>query len=218
MLTAPYSLEMLQNHNIVMKNPSMKRYVWHIYTNFPFPAHVYLLCALRYRTSDEFADRAWEQLSISAETRMKHNERHVFAKKQDSYIHLAFGNLTVKAWEAREAAFQSVAQPAPVTPHFVSQYRKQLAEKRSRSRSATNDPSPTAQPEKILGGQFTSQFPMLDPNSLAMGPAFDQSMLPGMFPTDSTSTGWEFWNDMIQGGDSMQGIDAIPPPYNYYQN
>jgi hypothetical protein len=72
--------------------------------------------------------------------------------------------------------------------------------------------------DQPFGGHLASQFPMLDPNSFGIGQGINQSMLPGMYPTDLPPTGWEFWNDMIQAGDSMQGIDAIPPPYNYYQN
>ena len=205
---------MLENHNAVMKNPSLGRYIWHIYTNFPFPAHVYLLCALRYRTNDEFADRAWQQLSESAETRMKHDDGHFFAKKKDSFIHYALGNMVVKAWEAR----QNASPEALPLPRFVIQYRKQLAEKKAKSQPSTTDACLMGQTDQALVSQFASQFPMMGPNSMGMEQGFNQSMLPGMFPTDLPPTGWEFLDNMIQSGDSMQGIDAIPPPYNYYQN
>lgn len=207
---------MLENHNAVTNNPSVQRYLWQIYTNFPFPAHVYLLCALRYRTSDELSDRAWQLLSESAETRMKHDDTQFFAKKKQSLVHLALGNMTIKAWEAREAAFQALPQ-APSVPRFVSLYRKQLAEKKSRRQPETNDspPSQFASMDQPFGSQTASQFSMLDPTSLGMGQAFDQSML---LPTDLPPTDWQFWTDMMQAGDSIQGIDAIPLPYNYYQN
>jgi hypothetical protein len=219
--SAQTRLRMLENHNAVMKNPSVQRFVWHIYTNFPAPAHVYLLCALRCRTNDEFADRAWQQLSESAETRMKHDDTHFFdthffAKKKHSLIHFALGNMTVKAWEAREAASQNFSQSPPV-PRFVSQYRKQLAEKKKAKSLQSDDTSPSVSVDQPFGGQISSQFPMLDPNSLGMGQAFDQSMLP-LYPIDLPPTGWEFWNDMMQAGDSMQRVDAIPPPYNYFRN
>ena len=86
---------MLENHNTVMESPFVQKYIWHIYTHFPFPAHVYLLASLRYRTSDESADRAWAELSRSAEHRMKHDNVTFFAKENISYIDFAFGNLTV---------------------------------------------------------------------------------------------------------------------------
>lgn len=202
---------MLETHNSVMRNTSLRRYIWHIFTNFPFPAHVYLLLALRYRTNDDYVDRAWQQLSESAEIRMMHDETHFFAKKKDSYIHYALGNMTIKAWEARQNAFP---QALPI-PRFVSHYRKQLAEKKAKSRSTITDASPIGKTDQAFSGQFSSQFPMLDPNSFVVGQAFDQSMLSGMHPTELPPTGWEFW---LQAGDSMPGIDAIPPPYNYYQN
>jgi hypothetical protein len=90
---------MLENHNTVMESPLVHRYIWHIYTHFPFPAHVYLLTSLGYRTSDESADRAWAELSRSAECRMKRDGVHFFAKDKDSFIDFALGKLTLKAWE-----------------------------------------------------------------------------------------------------------------------
>jgi hypothetical protein len=214
LILLPNRLGMLENHNSVMKNQTLRRYRWHVYTNFPFPAHAYLLGALRYRTNDELADRAWEQLTESAEARMKNDDAVFFGKKKNSYIHLALGNMVVKAWEARQ---NSSPQALPV-PRFVSQYRKLLAEKKAERQQTTTVPSPMGQTDQAFGGQFGSQFPMPDPNSFSMGTGFDQSMLPGMCPTDIPPMGWEFWGNMMQAGDSMQGIDAIPPPYNFYQN
>ena len=145
---------------------------------------------------------------------MKHDDGHFFAKKKDSFIHYALGNMVVKAWEAR----QNASPEALPLPRFVIQYRKQLAEKKAKSQPSTTDASPMGQTDQALGGQIVSQFPTIAPNSMGMEQGFNQSMLPGMFPTDLPPTGWEFLDNMIQSGDSMQGIDAIPPPYNYYQN
>ena len=230
------SLTMLETHNAGMRNPAIKRFVWHIYTNFPFPAHVYLLCALRYRTNDDFAERAWEQLAESAEQRLMNDDFKTRNKKKLSFIHMALAKMTIKAWNAREAAFQNSSQALPA-PRFVSVYRKQLAEAKSGkdpwldpTDPATNDSSPSPWDSQPLEAQMAPQFPMLDPNTPGMGQAFDQPILPlGTMPWSiesrmllhpnphSLRAGWDFWNTLMQGGDTMQGIDAIPPPYNYFQ-
>ena len=189
----------------------MRRYVWYIYTNFPFPAHVYLLCSLRYRANDEFAERAWQQLSESAEASIKEDGQHPLSpKRKESFLYYAFGNMVVKAWKARESALQNSPHTLPI-PHFVSEYRKQLADKRSKSRLATIETSPNLQTDQGLGN-LTTQFPAFDSNSLDISQEFDQSMLPGMFSTDLSPTSWDFWNDVTQGGDLMQGMDVTAPP------
>jgi hypothetical protein len=219
---------MLETHNAVMRNPSARRFFWIIYHNFPLPAHVYLLCALRYRTNDEFAEKAWQQLSESAETRMKTDDSHFFAKKKDSMIHLAFGNMTVKAWDAREAALRDSPQAPPV-PRFVTRYRKLLAQKKSQKEPATNESSPSDLLDQQFGDQMTFQFPMLDPNAFSVGQGYDQSITLGSSSIESgllqypnfpqwPPTAWALWNDLIQSRESVQAVDTIPPSYNFFQN
>ena len=196
-----------------MNNPSLRGYVWHKYANYPLPAHIYLLCALRHRTSDEFSERAWQQLSESAERHMKNDGLNPrFAKANDNFIHYALGNLIVKAWEARESAFRNSSHDLP-TPPFISEYRKQLAEKKSRTQLVLNEKSTLLQTNQGVGN-IAAQFPILDTDSIGIGQELDQSMLHGIFPSNSSPTSWDFWNDMLQGGDSMQGVDMIQPLYN----
>lgn len=207
---------MLEVHNDAMKNPSVHRYNWYIYTNFPFPAHLYLLCALRYRTRGELSERAWQLLSESAEARAKHNENHLLANKKDKFMNNAVANMAVKAWEAREIALQNLPRTRQM-PHFVSEYQKQLAENNCKGSSMTNEPVSNTQTDLSVGN-FEAQFPILSPNSVTVGRDFDQSMLPGMLPTDIPPPNWDFWNDILQGGDSVQWGDPISPQYNYHQN
>ena len=226
---ASNSLTMLQNHNAGMRNPAIQRFRWYIYTDVPFPAHVYLLCALRYRTNDEFAEKAWEQLAESAETHLVNDEFKTYNKKKLAAIHIALAKMTLKAWDAREAAFQNSSLALSV-PRFVSVYRKRLAEVRLGKEPATNDSSPFSYDDQPIGDLMPPQLPMLDPSTTVMGQTFDQLMPLGTRPwsiesqlhlhpqADLVRTRWDFWHDIMQGRDSMQGIDGIPPPYNYLQN
>ena len=61
------SLQCLEIHDKMMAIPSLDRFMWHVLTNFPFPAQIYLLWTLRWRTSDALAERAWELLEMRFE-------------------------------------------------------------------------------------------------------------------------------------------------------
>jgi hypothetical protein len=222
---------MVEYHNALMKNPSVRRMKWFLYAHFPFPSHLYLLCALRDRTSDEFADKAWHEIEETAELRKKESaDAAFFAKWKNNFIHLALGNMTIKAWEAREAAHQNSSQALPV-PRFISEYRNMLAEKKAQ-KSETSGSSPSTLVDQPFEGQMVSQYSMLDSSAPGIDQAPGQSMPPGTdpwsiesrlfqypnLPTTLPPTGWEFWNDTVQAADQMQGIYTIPPPYNYFPN
>ena len=222
---------MVEYHNAAMKDPSVQRLRWFLYAHFPFPSHLYLLGALRDRTSDEFADKAWHELWVTSEIRKNESDTPFFAKMKNSFIHLALANITIKAWEAREAAHQNSPQALPV-PLFISEYRNMLAEKKSRKQSETSGSSPSTLIDQPFEAQIASQYSMLESSVPRMGQASGQSRLPEIDPwsmesrffpypnppTDFQPPGWEFWNDTVQAADQMQGIYAIPPSYNYYQN
>lgn len=142
---------MLELYNKAMKTTSLQRYMWHIYTNLPLPAHVYLLCALRFRTTGEFVERAWQQLSESVEIPLKYNDMYCF-KKWDGFLYYAIANMTVKAWEARETAIRNLGRDLP-TPYFVSEYQRQLATKKSRDWPTTTDELLSSmQTQRAFGG------------------------------------------------------------------
>lgn len=204
--SAQIRLDMIERHNAMMQNPSVQRFIWHIYPNFPGVAHVYLFYELQNRTSDELADRAWHELSISAESRMKYNEKHFFdshffAKKKDSLFHYSVGNIAIKAWEARETAFENCSQAPPPVPRFVSFFRKQIAEKRIAKSLRLDDSSTLVSVSQLFGRPLSSPYQVLDLNPPTMGQGFDQSVL--MYPSDISPTGWEFWNGIIEAGDLM---------------
>jgi hypothetical protein len=209
------SLSMLENHNSMIGNLALKRFMWHIFTHFPFPAHVYLLCVLRYRTTDELADRAWQVFAESFDQRINHD----FVKRNDSALHLALANLTVKAWEAREAALQ-LFQPAVPPPRFISHLRQKLASKKSQTATPAAE-SATGGPADVgFGDQIIDSSQWFNQNSTALNSTqtFDQSLMPGLTSADSSSVGmeWGFWNDLMQGAGVPQTFD-VAMPNQFYQ-
>jgi len=176
---------------------SLSRFFWHIYTNFPFPAHVYLICALRYRTTGELADRAWKQLEASFDRRSK-SEMVKRRGNQASSLHMAMANLTVKSWEARESAHREL-QPKTPTPRFIQQFREKLASRKSSNCTPQSDASPPEIGTQV-GNQFEDAYQWLNHQQPPFETqSFDQSNI--LMP-DSSTMDWSFWN----------GIGQVPLP------
>jgi hypothetical protein len=186
------SLTMLENHHQMMCAKNLVRFLWHIYTNFPFPAHVYILCALRYRTTGGLADRAWQQMSDNFDRRYKSDMKG--RVKRGSQLQMALANLTLKAWDAREAALQ-VFQPCTPTPKFILGMREELASRKSPG-STTQSDTPQAPLGDAFGTQLEDAYQWLNQQPLS-AQGFDQSGMPVPMP-DSSSMDWSFWNGYLQ--------------------
>ena len=227
-------LQMLEYYNTLIRSPSVQQFTWYMLQNYPFPAHIYLAWLLRDRPNDELADHAWHQLSESAEARMKFDIQPFFIKKRHKtiLIQLALANLTVKAWEAREATFQSAQKPPPVVPRFISAYRNTILENQSQKETATANSTPYNFDDQSLERQIASLFPVLDPNTFGMIQGYGQSMIPGTnpstmessvfhnpaLPTALPSMGWGFWNETMPSEVLMDGVDTTLPYYNNHQD
>jgi hypothetical protein len=199
-------ISQIEMFNIVMSNLQARRYIWHIHTNFPFPAHLYLTCALRHRTTGELADRAWAALAESDEHRTKDEHASTLhrLKMRDSSLHYALANLAVKAWEAREAAFP---QPIP-TPPYISGLRHLIANRKGRSPVSNSDNS-TPQSRQMEGSFPEPPGDWFDPNPFGGDQAFNQPFV----PMDASSNDWTFWGGVMQGNQQMQmqGFNGMFP-------
>ncbi|KAH8812480.1 fungal-specific transcription factor domain-containing protein [Xylogone sp. PMI_703] len=186
------SLRMIEIQNLMIQNSSVHRYAWHICGNYPFLAHIYLLYALRRHTNDAFAQRAWQQLSECAETRITYVDKYFTGKKTDSFMKYAIANLTVKAWEARESAFQNAPHPLNV-PNFVVECQQLCIREKIKRETPT-----TSSTNETVNGQ-AAEFPSFIAGSSSTGQEFSQQIFSGIFPNDLGADGWEFWNDIVGG-------------------
>jgi hypothetical protein len=162
-------------------------------TNFPFPAHLYTICALRERTTGELVERAWQAMAEGADYR----DKHASHKHKDSVLFYAIGNLTVKAWEAHVAALQ---QPVP-TPRFISQLRQKLLLRKKAQNSKQNDSAPLIEKpvdiDMLPPDQFSGQYGWFDPNATMINQSYSQQPI---FPSmDSSVSDWNLWNGMMEG-------------------
>jgi len=193
------SLQCLENHNAMLDAPNLARFLWFILTNFPFPAHVYLLCSLRYRTNDELADRAWNAFQQRFDRQsVKFHNRIFWKKQQESAIHLALANLTMKAWESREKAL-AVTHPGTPTPEFITQIRQTLASKRpskSAGSSIVTETTPSSVVTTEVPNQYAEAYQWFDQGAVDPNQGFD--LMPGIMTNDTQSIGWDLWNDLMQ--------------------
>lgn len=206
------SLQLIENHNMLMGSNANKHFFWHIVTNFPFPAHIYLLCSLRYRAGDEWADKAWALFMDFFRIRgiwWDKADKDEVHKRQDSVMHLAMANLTIKAWDARV-----VAKPGITTPDTILELKEKIAKKKSPKGEAMDTP---AQP--LDGGvygtafstdPFSDTFSWMDQPQNEYAQGNEAFMMPGLMGTETPGMGmdWGFWNGVSPqgGGGGMPGI------------
>ncbi|KAM0281788.1 hypothetical protein ACHAQH_003370 [Verticillium albo-atrum] len=130
--------QMIEYDNIVQSAESLRGYKWYTFLHFPFPAYMFLVTEMRQRTTGPLVDRAWDAITENHELRGLMNTLH-------NPMHIAFGNLFVKAWDARAAAQrqQGIVHQAP---SWIGRLRER-AEKASRDgKRPRKDPLPSAPP------------------------------------------------------------------------
>ncbi|KAG9234141.1 fungal-specific transcription factor domain-containing protein [Amylocarpus encephaloides] len=204
-----HALQMVESYYQMTSTKSLERYLWHVYKHAPFPAHIYVLGALRNRKHDDTSERAWKALEGHFEGKfgVSHFQWKTKANIWKSPLHRAVSNLTIKAWEAREAALEPYGQPLE-TPRFIAQMRADLAAVRKStptSSSATqSEPSPPSQMCDIdmgIGGFGGSGQPN-DPFAWINQPSdgmMDQALVfeQTTMGTATNDSNW-MWNDWSQ--------------------
>jgi hypothetical protein len=190
-------LKLFEYQNTRMTSKSINKFLWYSFKNSPVAAEAYILFELRNRPTGELADRAWQHLA----ERSEHRRKPEFSRNpmKNSPLHLAFANLTVKAWDAREQALLKV-QSVVRTPVFIAELRDQLPVKGVKK-------SATCTSERVgntSGAGFTNQ---LDPQHQwpSYNP-FDQNqqynpLISGAVPSDLSPMEWLFWNDLGEAGE-----------------
>lgn len=127
-------------------------------------------------------------------------------------LHVATGNLCLKAWNAREAALTSpgMAASPPTMPAFTQTLRQQ--------RTRSKNPSTAAQPpvaesgtnlfaanDHIPGGPFPVAA-NVDTNPGAYG-EFDTTMLADFSMEDVSPMNWDEWDTLVNGYGTSQLSD-----------
>ncbi|KAI9810456.1 MAG: hypothetical protein M1827_006232 [Pycnora praestabilis] len=133
------SLELIEYQNIANSSEDIKRFLWHVNVQFPYNAFIYLLSEICHHPVGNLADNAWRQITQVFE------HRPDMITKTSNALSVAVGNLTLRAWKARLAAFarQHQSPPEGMNPEFIAILRSQRKDDSSISAGLKPAPSPT---------------------------------------------------------------------------
>lgn len=184
------SLKMFDYNTLGLANPVIGRFKWHTDVVFQWDALVFMLSELRYRTTGEEVNKAWDQISQIFEYRPQ-----ILTETQKP-LYVAIGNLTLNAWErAKEYQYSRMGQP-----EFISKLYAQ------RNTTTTMQSSNTTQPDIISSRpsdqgsgdkSHASQTESIDtPFISAQGDADLQSQS-GPQLLDLSPVDWSQWDDLL---------------------
>ncbi|KAI9730554.1 MAG: hypothetical protein M1834_005795 [Cirrosporium novae-zelandiae] len=203
------SLKMIEIFNLAQSTTCIQRFMWNIKNHFQWRALVAVLRELRDRTSGDAADAAWRQVGQVFEFRPEVITRPKMA------LYIAIGNLTLKAWEAREAAYlgqhpspQHPSSPRPSPPGFITILRSQRMKNVPQTPPTFNMPMDFATGEQLMGDAFTQNYGTLPVN---MTTGFDPSLLPNPTTTLIPSpTDWSDWDNLIRDFELPNTNENLP--------
>lgn len=127
-------LKILEQQNMLQSNPHLKRFAWHAPYFQQWHAIIHILDTLRASPLALDANKAWKIISSTYENNPE------MASDMRKPIHIAVGNLSLKAYSNRETALQNEDTCPPPTPHFIIQLRQQCeaAKTKRQARHAKN--------------------------------------------------------------------------------
>ncbi|KAI9771940.1 MAG: hypothetical protein M1835_006333, partial [Candelina submexicana] len=184
------SLKMLE-WDSMQSDKIVQRFLWHIKNHFQFDSLLYLLVELRTCTTGSLPDRAWPAINKAFE-----NHPEMMTSSSNA-LYVAIRRLTLKAWEAREAAFP----PQPERPQLFPLASVIQSTTETRPKRAPADPQPAANtsiphPETetehySFGDQYETLEHNLDLNFEADGQPFELSQFD-----------WVDWDSLLQDYDA----------------
>ncbi|KAB8270239.1 fungal-specific transcription factor domain-containing protein [Aspergillus minisclerotigenes] len=130
------AIEMLEYDNIIHTAPSLRNFLWYTQLLVPLPGYVFLVGELRQRTTGELCERAWKAICVN------YNHRGLIRKLR-SPMHVAFGRMLLKAWDAHEEAELQLGRNVQ-PPQLVTMLREHLAGNGSTDSVKTTNGGPIA--------------------------------------------------------------------------
>jgi hypothetical protein len=184
------SLSIIQYDNLGHANPSLQRFLWHVRMHFQLDGFVYLLDALRKRTSGDLVDRAWLQVGDSYRF---HTELTADTRNP---LYAAIRNLTLAAYDSREA---DPSNQQLKTPDFIKNLRSMPR------RSSKKSPV-------VPRNEDTPQIEYPPTINHENPPAHEQDPSPPsqLDPIDLSPMDWAYWDDLLKGAETGEpGIMAL---------
>ncbi|KAE8164201.1 hypothetical protein BDV40DRAFT_120236 [Aspergillus tamarii] len=123
------AIKMLECDNAIHTTPSLRNFLWYTQLLVPLPGYVFLVGELRQRTTGELCERAWKAICGN------YNHRGLIRKLR-SPMHVAFGRMLLKAWNAHEEAELQLGRNLQ-PPQLITLLRECVAQQASTSKSKT---------------------------------------------------------------------------------
>lgn len=112
------AIRTVEYDNLTLGSDMLRGFVWYTWMHFPFPAYMFLVSELRHRRTGELVERAWQAIC-------ENHDRRGLIRHRKSPMHIAFGHLFVKAWDAREAAETQLGR-AVTAPRLIVVLRQRI--------------------------------------------------------------------------------------------
>lgn len=127
-------MKLLEQHHMVQTNPLLKQFAWQAPYFQQWHAFIHVLDTLRVTPLQVDAEKAWTLIGNIYEN----TPDMVYDTRKP--IHVAVGNLCVKAYSDREAALQNEKICPPPAPEFISQlrYQREVAKAKRQARDVQN--------------------------------------------------------------------------------
>lgn len=110
------SIKLLEQENMLQSNPQLKQFSWHASYFQQWHAFIHVLDTLRANPLIEDTDKAWKLIESTYENIPE------MATDMRKPIHIAVGNLCLKAYNKLEAT----SQDSNLVPHYIIQLRERL--------------------------------------------------------------------------------------------
>ncbi|KAL8953628.1 MAG: hypothetical protein Q9222_000514 [Ikaeria aurantiellina] len=185
------SIKIIEQHSMLMSNPTLKPYAWHAPYFMQWHAFIHVLDTLCAQPLAADAEKAWKLVGTTYEN----NSDLVFDTRKP--VHVAVGNLCLKAYGAREAAVEREDRSPLQIPRFISQLRQQR--EMAKAKRQARDAKRAGSDQYVSNGQGKAHDLHMKSDVGVFNPSnFSQSMQLAPSTTSQTS-------NLPQTGDPSQG-------------
>ena len=147
------SIKLLEANCMAQTNRQLQRFKWHVVHYFPWQPFIHILDCLRTNPLTPEAAKAWQLVDEAYKYQLQllaNNKRPV---------HMAVGNLCLKAYHTREVALAKQGESLPKVPDYITSLRVQReAAKARRFRQET----PRASTSSVAGFTSSLELPIHD--------------------------------------------------------
>lgn len=201
------SVKVLELDNLHHSTQITQRFLWHTKVYFQWHALIYALGELCSRTAGDEAESAWQQITEL------YKYRPELLTDTKNALSIAIGNLTIKAWEAREAELEHQQRRSQTTPpSFISNLNSQREIRKTLLAPTlspcepmmTTSDSPMAR-ERQVRDNHESEASTGDATSSGLEkPHLSDSVFTEYSPVD-----WAEWDNLLQDFEfqPLQGTD-----------